>query len=243
MEEPTYKTDVFEGPLDLLLSLIYKNKIDICDIPISLIFDQYMEYLDVMRKMDMEIAGEFIVMASELMLIKSRMLLPKPQAEDEEDPRARLAAALLEYKRAKEIAARFDDLQKIYGDRMVKETDELPPEDNYVREHSVLLLQRAMRSLLEARSKQKAPEENTLIRPIIKRKVVPVSAKIISVMKYLIRHGKTHFDTFFENAATRSELVSTFMAILELVKANRVTIYETEHTGDDLTDVVIGINL
>ena len=83
MDNPTYKLEVFEGPLDLLLRLIEKNKVSITDIPIALIFEQYSEYLDLMRRMDMEIAGEFIVMASELMLIKSRMLLPRNEEESE----------------------------------------------------------------------------------------------------------------------------------------------------------------
>ena len=103
-ESLNFKLEIFEGPLDLLLSLISKNKVDIYDIPISLILDQYLEYLEDMRRMDMDIAGEFITMASELMLIKSRMLLPKSPLEEDIDPRERLAQALIEYKRAKEAA-------------------------------------------------------------------------------------------------------------------------------------------
>ena len=97
MDELKFSLEAFEGPLDLLLSLINKNKVSIYDIPIALIFEQYTAHPDEMRAMDMEVAGEFIVMAAELMLIKSRMLLPKsPEAEEEEDPRAALAAALAE---------------------------------------------------------------------------------------------------------------------------------------------------
>ena len=95
MEEISYHLPSFDGPLDLLLALIAKNKIDITDIPIALIFDQYMEYISAAQALDMELAGEFIIMASRLMLIKSRMLLPREEKE-EEDPRAALAAALLE---------------------------------------------------------------------------------------------------------------------------------------------------
>ena len=97
----TYKLEQFEGPLDLLLSLIQKNKVSITDIPISLICDQYLEYITQAQKLDMELASEFIVMASELMLIKSKMLLPKEE-ESEEDPRATLTDALLRYQQAKE---------------------------------------------------------------------------------------------------------------------------------------------
>ena len=106
MDELTFRLDSFEGPLDLLLKLITKNKVDILDIPIALILDQYMEYVEEMRKLDMDTAGEFVAMASELMLIKSRMLLPKAKTDGgEEDPRRDLAAALIEYKRMKEAAS------------------------------------------------------------------------------------------------------------------------------------------
>ena len=99
IEQLTYRLDQFEGPLDLLLTLITKNKVSITDIPIAIICDQYMEYIEEAQRMDLDIASEFIVMASELMLIKSRMLLPRDEESEEEDPRAALAAALLEYKR------------------------------------------------------------------------------------------------------------------------------------------------
>ena len=103
METVTYRIDQFEGPLDLLLTLIQKNKVNIEDIPIALICDQYLEYIHAAQMLDMEVAGEFIVMASELMLIKSKMLLPRAE-EDEKDPRAELADALLRYQQAKQAA-------------------------------------------------------------------------------------------------------------------------------------------
>jgi segregation and condensation protein A len=103
--------EVFEGPLDLLLSLIAKHKMDIRDIQIAIIFDQYMEYVEEMKRMDMEIAGEFITMASELMYIKSRMLLPK----QEEDPREELVRVLMEYKTAKEIAGWLSDREEDFA--------------------------------------------------------------------------------------------------------------------------------
>ena len=108
--KPSYKLEVFEGPLDLLLSLIAKNEIDIYDIPIAVIFEQYMDYINMMKRLDMEIASDFIVMASELMLIKSRMLLPKTVVDGVEvDPREELVQTLLEYRRAKEEAVYLAD--------------------------------------------------------------------------------------------------------------------------------------
>ena len=109
MESVTYRLDQFEGPLDLLLTLIQKNKVSITDIPIALICDQYMAYITEAQELDMDIASEFIVMASELMLIKSRMLLPKAE-ENGEDPRAPLTDALLRYQQAKEAAAKLSPL-------------------------------------------------------------------------------------------------------------------------------------
>ncbi len=238
-QELTYKIEVFEGPLDLLLALISKNKIDIADIPISDILKQYLEYLDLMKHMDMEIAGEFIIMASELMLIKSKMLLPKPLPEGEEDPRQALAMALLEYKHIKDAAVDLDDRQKIYSGRFTKDTDEIPPDDTYVRPYASTVLRTAMlRVLMQlADSKEKKPDN---IRPIIKRKIVPVSAKIVFIMKYLIKNGKTHLDTLFLTATSRSEVVALFMATLELIKADRLRI--TDIDEDDVSNCIIEIN-
>lgn len=236
MNELTYKIEVFEGPLDLLLSLIYKNKVDITNIPIALIFDQYMEYLDQMKEMDMEVAGEFIVMASELMLIKSRMLLPRNEEEPQEDPRARLASALIEYKHAKEIAEELEGLSKIYSGRLPKDTEEIPADDSFIAEHNVRLLQRAMvRMLMEQRHAE--PVQAAAIKPIIKRKIVPVGTKILSVMRCLKRGGRQRFEDLFASCTSRSELVATFLAILELLKVNRISVY-----GDSTENVEIELD-
>ena len=115
MEELTYRLDQYEGPLDLLLTLIAKNKVSITDIPIAKICDQYLEYIAINQRMDLEVASEFIVMASELILIKSRMLLPRDE-ENDEDPRAQLVDALLIYQKAKEAA---EDLRPLYAEYSV----------------------------------------------------------------------------------------------------------------------------
>ncbi len=237
--EPTYKIEIFEGPLDLLLSLIYKNKVDIMDIPIALIFDQYMEYLDQMREMDMDIAGEFIVMASELMLIKSRMLLPRPEGDDPgEDPRTKLANALIEYKHAKEIAEDLDEMVKQYGGRLAKDTEEIPADDSFIAEHSVYLLQRAMTRMLINRGKEELlKQEAQMVRPMIRKKIVPVGAKIVTVLRRVIKREKCKFDTLFDGVTSRSELVATFMAVLELLKVNRINVEEDENE-----DVYISLN-
>ena len=147
-EEISYKLEVFEGPLDLLLSLISKNKVDIYDIPISLIFDQYMDYIDKLQELNMDVASSFIVMASELMLIKSRMLLPKPKNEEEEDPRDDLVTLLLMYQQAKKCAQELSERWDTYSGRYIKETDEVLVDKNFVSDQDTAYLVKALEKLV-----------------------------------------------------------------------------------------------
>lgn len=211
----TYKMESFEGPLDLLLDLIHKNKMDILDIQISVIFEQYMAHLERMRQMDMEIAGEFIVMASELMLIKSNMLLPREE-ETEEDPRARLAQALLAYQQAKAAADYLAEQYGLFGGRMTKDTDEIPA-DTQLENQDVRLLERTLMRLLRKKERDLTPPME-MITPIIKKVIVPVSEKIRDVVNQLSRRGTTSFVSLFDNASSKSEVVALFMAVLELIK-------------------------
>ena len=223
MEQLVFKIEVYVGPLDLLLSLIAKHKMDIRDIKIALIFEQYMAYVDTMKRMDMEVAGEFITMASELMLIKSKMLLPK----QEKDPREDLVRVLMEYKAAKDAALWLSEREKDFSGRFEKDTDEVKAEKGTLSDQDVTLLTRALERLL-FRMGQKKEEEVTApidkINPIIKRPIVPVSTKIISVLRFLHKKGSAHFDMLFESAESRSEIVAIFYATLELLKAGRVTL-------------------
>ena len=219
MSDLNFRLEVFEGPLDLLLSLIAKNKVDIYDIPIALILDQYMEYIEQMRQMDMEIAGEFIVMAAELMLIKSRMLLPRPETEekDEEDPSAALARALIEYKRAKEAAAFLSDQYGIYAGRIAKEPEVLDTRSD--------LPEKALGRVLSRNSRlpDLARESELAIQRLLSAKIVPVSAKIFTVMRLLRKNGTMDFEDILMTAHSRSELIAIFSATLELLKVQRVT--------------------
>ena len=232
MSDLSFHLEVYDGPLDLLLGLITKNKLDIYDIPIALILDQYLEYLDRMRAMDMEIAGEFIVMAADLMLIKSRMLLPKPELEkeDEEDPRAALTRALLEYKRAKEASAYLSDQYAIYAGRIAKEPEVLDTRSDLPDHIDISLLQRAMQRALikNSRLPELAKESELAIKRLLAAKIVPVSAKIITVMRYLYKNGKSNFEDILLTAKTRSELIAIFSATLELLKVQRVTMENDE---------------
>lgn len=223
----TYHLDQFEGPLDLLLTLIAKNKVEITDIPIALICDQYMESIEEAQKMDLEIACEFIVMASELMLIKSKMLLPR-QEEEEKDPRAELVDALLIYQKAKKDADELRPLYATYFGRMPKDTDEIPPERGLPLGLSPALLSAAMSKMLtRIRENEKAP---TLVNPLLKTKIVNVEEKIGEVISKLTLHRSATLFYLLKDADSSSELIATFMGILELIKIGRIQFMEV---GDD----------
>ncbi len=229
METISYKLEAFEGPLDLLLHLVEVNKVSIADIPIALIFEQYMQHIDEMKAMDMEVAGEFIVMAGELMLIKSKMLLPRPEEEEAEDPRARLAAALAEYRRMKEAAAYLSERFEEYSARMTKDTDEVKPDNGRLEMQDPEKLRRAMMAMLRAMDKNAMDSVNRMAveRPfekILRAPIVPVAGKIFGVIRYLKRHGETLYTAVLLTAKSRSELIATFLAVLELIKKNRVVL-------------------
>ncbi len=230
METLQYKLDRFEGPLDLLLSLVEKNKINIDDIPISLLCAQYMEYLAAAQAMDIALSAEFIVMASELMLIKSKMLLPREE-ESEEDPRAALAAAMLEYKRIKEVSASLASLYAEYGLRMVKDTDEIRADDAEILPHSAELLHRAMlRMLAEVRITDEEAIER--FEPLLRRPTLSVSEIAEQLIGTLKENRQVTLRSFFGAARSRPMLIALFMSMLELLKNGVITLTETEYASD-----------
>ncbi len=236
LEQLVFKIEIYEGPLDLLLSLIAKHKMDIKDIKISLIFEQYMDYVETMQRMDMEIAGEFITMASELMLIKSKMLLPK----QEKDPREELVRVLMEYKSAKEAANWLSGREKDFAGRFEKDTDEIEPDKEILDLMDIHILSKALeRMLLRMGERQEEKEENPIekIHPIIKKQIVPVSVKIVSVLRFMHRRGTAHFEELFESARSRSEIIAVFYATLELLKAGRLSLLKA--AGDMTNSNVI----
>ncbi|MGI5872970.1 MAG: segregation and condensation protein A, partial [Bacillota bacterium] len=232
-QAPSFKLEVFEGPLDLLLSLIEKNKVDILDIPIALILDQYMEYLDAMRALDMEVAGEFIVCAAELMLIKSRTLLPKSPDSEEEDPRAALAAALIEYKRAKAAAAKLAELYTLHAGRYTREPDMPAPSAEPPLGLDVDLLRIAFNRILEKKRElpRLALRSERTLESLLANRTVPVGERIIWIMRRLYGKRETSFEELLYACRSRSELVATFLALLELLRGQRVTI---NSDGDEL---------
>ena len=220
----TYRLDQFEGPLDLLLTLISKNKVSITDIPISLICDQYMEYIDNAQKMDPDIASEFIVMASELMLIKSKMLLPHEEGT-ENDPRREIADALMLYQQAKLVAKELRPRYDEYSGRFVKGTDDVPPEKGLPLNLDANMLVKALDSVLKrikVAEAQRKPSE--LVNPLIKHKVVSVEEKIGEMCELLEEQGEASLFFLLKDSESRAELVARFMGVLELIKLRRILI-------------------
>ena len=224
IEQLTYRLDQFEGPLDLLLTLISKNKVSITDIPISLICDQYVEYIEQAQKMDPDIASEFIVMASELMLIKSRMLLPHEEGT-ENDPRREIADALMLYQQAKLAAKELRPRYEEYSGRFAKGTDDVPPEKGLPLNLDSGLLLKALDSVLKRMKVADAARTPTeLVNPLIKHKVVSVEEKIEEMCLMLEEQSEASLFFLLKNSDSRSELVARFMGILELIKLRRVII-------------------
>lgn len=239
MEALTYKLEQFEGPLDLLLALISKNKVNIEDIPISLICDQYMEYIRQAERLDMELATEFLVMASELMLIKSKMLLPKATPE-EEDPRAGLADALLRYQQAKKAAVLMTPLYAKFSGRMVKDTDEISVDKTYVADQSVESLFVAIRRILAYRENMEKIS-NTAFKPMISTPIVPVEVKIAGILHHMKnKNGKSSLKELLQDSVSLPDAIAIFIGILELIKVRRILIDELPE--DERADGIHDLN-
>ena len=236
------KLEVFEGPLDLLLHLIEKNKIDIYDIPIVEITAQYLEYIKAMQTEDMNVMSEFLVMAATLLDIKCRMLLPKEVNEEgeEEDPRAELVARLLEYKKYKLMAQELADMEDAAGDVLFK-VPTVPKEvakyeppvdlDQLLDGLTLAKLQRIFDSIMRRQKEKVDPIRSKF--GTIRREPVSLEAKIMDVMHYARKHRKFSFRQMLERQADKVEVVVAFLAILELMKIGKIHLTQ-EHTFDDM---------
>lgn len=224
MTELTYRLDMFEGPLDLLLTLISKNKVSITDIPIAMICDQYVKYIEEAQSMDLEVASEFIVMASELMLIKSKMILPHEEGT-ENDPRKEIADALTLYQQAKLAVNTLRPLYEEFSGRYIKGTDDVPPEKGLPLNMDTALITKALSAILRRMKIANATRTPTeLVNPLIKHKVISVEEKIEEMCITLEEVGEATLYDLLVVSESRSELVARFMGILELIKLHRVII-------------------
>ena len=221
----TYKIrlDFFEGPLDLLLFFIKRDKIDIRDIPIFNITKQYIEYIELMKMLDLEVAGEFLVMAATLMHIKSKMMLPEdPEVEveeNQEDPREELVKKLLEYKKFKDAAGKLQEMHERHRDIFFREGDggrAIVMDDDGKRcfEASLFDLIGAFRKLL-----RNVPKET--FHKILRNEFT-VSDKIHEIYHKLAGTPRVFFSEFFKNASCKDEIIAVFLALLELMKTRDI---------------------
>ena len=241
------KLNVFEGPLDLLLHLIDKNKIDIYDIPIVEITDQYMEYLHSMEKEDLGIMSEFLVMAATLLDIKCKMLLPKEVNEEgeEEDPRAELVQKLLEYKMYKymsyELRDRLGDAAGVYYRKQDLPEEVLqytPPSDpqELLRGLTLERMSAIYQALIRRQENKIDPIRSKFGR--IEKEEISLSDKLLEMKEYAKAHRKFSFRRLMENQHSKIQLIVTFLAILELMKMGHVHA-EQEELFDDIHVEVI----
>ena len=233
-----YRLETFEGPLDLLLSLIQKNKMSIDDIQINVICEQYMQYIEEAQSLDMELASEFIVMASELMLIKSKLLLPKPEAE-EEDPRAALADALLKFQQAKEAAKKMALLYPVFSGRLEKDTDEISIDKTFVLDQEVESLCLAVRRIVTF-NENRPKAERTVFTPMISSPIVPVEVKISGILNRMSKKKETSLKELLDDSVSLPDMIAIFLGVLELIKIRKILILDSEGTllGEDATFII-----
>lgn len=224
----------FEGPLDLILFLLAKHKIEIADLRISLLLEQYLEWLTQMKEMDLEVASEFIAMASHLVYLKSKMLLGyDPDKKDEEVDA--LIAALEERRRLEEAArlevgrAFLEERAHIFRDLFVKSPEPVEVDKTYAREHKAQELVDAFCSIF-TRAQRLALPPPQIFRGIVGREPYPVEEKIALLVSKLSGNARLRLHAIWADAKTRSELVATFLAVLELCRTGRLTVQSDEIT-------------
>lgn len=231
----TLKLDNFEGPFDLLFHLFEKNKVDIYDIPINAITDQYLDYLDTMQQLDLEVASEFLVMASTLLHIKSKMLLPdkKEQKEEELDPREELVKRLIEYKRYKEFTLELKEMEKKWEMVVYRLPESLDiPIREEILEIDPQVLRQQYLALLD-RNKKKINVGAKNITKLIEHEKVSLRSKMREVIKQLLSKASFKFSELFSlKSKSKTEVVTGFMAILELTKMKKVKIVQDKQFSD-----------
>lgn len=237
----TVKLQVFEGPLDLLLHLLEKNKVNIYDIPIVEITNQYMEYIGEMKRQDLNIVSEFLVMAATLLDIKSRMLLPKEETEEEEeDPRAELVQKLLEYKMYKcmsyELKDRQVDAQKVLFKlptipEEVKQYEEPVDLQELLADVTLKKLNSIFKSIMRKQEDKIDPIRSRFGR--IEKEEVSLEERMTYLEQYAQTHRRFSFRGLLEAQSTKMEVIVTFLSILELMKTGKIHISQ-EHIFDDI---------
>lgn len=235
------KLEVFEGPLDLLLHLIEKNKVDIYDIPIVEITRQYLEYVKSLPQDDLNTVSEFMVMAATLLDIKCKMLLPKEVDEDgeEEDPRAELVQKLLEYKMYKYMSYELKDMQ-MDGDKFLYKKESIPDEvknyrapidyDELMGDTTLIKLNEIFNICLKRIDDKVDPIRSQFGK--IEKEEIDITKKQSFINDYISSHRKCSFKNLLSNQKTKMEVIVTFLVVLELIKTGSVTVSQDETFGD-----------
>lgn len=226
-----YKLPEFEGPLDLLLTLISKNKINICDIQISELLEQYMEQISKMQEQDMDIASEFLEMASRLVYIKSVFLLPKHE-EEAQELKKELEGQLIEYQLCRKTAAMLGTMANF--DTFYRGASPVEYDLTYKRKHPPEDIARGYESAC-GRGKRRLPPPAEAFSGIVAKRIVSVGSRIVHVLRRLKNEHNLTYGNLFETSTERGELVATFLAVLELVKGKRIRI---EGDGENAQVVV-----
>ncbi len=223
MDKILYKLDVFEGPLDLLLTLIQKNKVSIYDIPIFEITEQYLEAIEGIEDADLDNASEFLVMASHLLYIKSKMLLPKnEEEEEEEDPREELARRLAEYQEFKKASKELRKSEFSTKYMVFREAEKINfPVPEYNKSHTADELVDAFNQIFQRRIRDRKPEKRAFAQ-IIGREKVSIDDMVEKICKRLKRDRKINFSSLFRPEDSKPEMIATFLAALEMIKLNRL---------------------
>ena len=226
------KLEVFEGPLDLLLYLIKKDEVNIYDIPIARITDEYLEYIELMKMLDINIASEFIVMAATLMQIKSKMLLPVeervPEEEEEVDPREELVRQLLEYKKFKEAAVQLEELELKRAEVFTR----APEEDSFDNENGdEPFFEASLFDLIAAFSEALKGVSKEEFQEIIKDEFT-VEEKVHEILQLLKQESRIFFSNLFHGAKNKLEIIARFLALLELIRLKLVLVRQHAEFGE-----------
>lgn len=215
-----YKLEGFEGPLDLLLQLIARNKLNIYDIPLLELIDQYLEQIKLYEQDEMDIGSDFLEMASRLLYIKTVSLLPKH--EEVVKLKEELTGELLEYMVCQQMARKLGEMQTGF-DKFVRSPSEYDFDKTYELVHDSETMYLSYLAAV-GRGKRRLPPSTAPFTKIVAKKIVAVSTKIVFVIRNLFKGGKKSLNNLYKTASSRSELVATFLAVLELCKANRVKV-------------------
>lgn len=227
MSSITFKLEKFEGPLDLLLHLISKHKLNIYDIEISALLEQYLIYIDGLREQDFELAGEFLEMAARLIYIKTVSLLPKPNEAIE--LKKELEGTLIEYSLCKQAAQKLKE-RYVGGEIFVRNPVKLEIDKTYTRLHNPQILPDAYMGI-SVKERKFAPLKADIFKPLVSKRIVSVTSRVFYILRKLYNEGAYQMKDLYKGMTDRSERVATFLAVLELTKNGRILI------SDDNTEI------